>query len=89
MLFNKKYFQISIVHNEGNALHCKVSDVCSCDSWFILNVYAPNYEKERRLFWMDIFYVICKSNINKGVIMGAFNSLLTAEGKSRGLALDQ
>ena len=88
MLFNKKAFQISIVHNEGNALHCKVSHVHSGDSWFILNVYAPNSKMERTVFLMDILDVICKSNINKGVIMGDFNSLLTNEGKSRGLALD-
>ena len=37
---------------------------------------------------MDILDVIPNSNINKGVIMVDFNSLLTNEEKSRGLALD-
>ena len=72
MLFNKKDFQISIVHNEGNALHCKVSHVHTGDSWFVLNVYAPNSKRERSVFWMGIFDVIRNSNINKGVIMGDF-----------------
>ena len=89
MVFKKKALKISIAHNEANSLHCKVSHVHSGDSWFILNVYAPNSKRERRVFWMDILDVICNNNINKCVIMGDFNSLLTDEEKSRGLALDQ
>ena len=87
ILFNKKAFQISIVHNEGNALHCRVSHVHSDNSWFILNVYAPSSKRERRVFWTNIIDVIHKSNINKGAIMGYFNSYISDEGKYEGSTL--
>ena len=70
ILYNKKAFQISTIHNEGNSLLCKVSHAQSGDSWFILNVYAPNVKRERRVFWAKILDVIHNSNINKGVIWG-------------------
>ena len=46
-LFNNKIFNISTIYNEGNALLCKVYHIYSRDTWFILNVYAPNSKWER------------------------------------------
>ena len=41
------------------------------------------------VFWAKILEVININNINKGIIMGDFNSTLSDDDKSRGLALDQ
>lgn len=41
-LFNNKNFKVTSMYNEGNTLLCKMFHMNSNDSWFLLNVYAPN-----------------------------------------------
>ena len=72
MLYNNKAFKLSPIYNVDNALLCKVSYIHNDDSWFILNLYAPNSKRERKAFWAKIFVVITSININKGIIMGEF-----------------
>ena len=73
MLYNNKAYHISTIYDVGNALLCKVSHIHSDDSWFILNLYAPNSKRERKAFWAKIVEVISINNINKGIIMGISN----------------
>ena len=82
MFFNNKAFKISTIYNEGNALLCNVFHIHSRDSWFLLNVYAPNSKRERRDFWDKILCLIQSSNLKKGIIMGDFNTPLSDEEKS-------
>ena len=85
-LYNKKAYQMSTILNEGNALLCKVFHVYSNDSWFLLNVYAPNSKRERREFWEKTLDVIWRTDINKGIIMGDFNTPLSDDEKIGGMA---
>ena len=70
-------------------LLCKVSHIHNDDSWFILNLYTPNSKRERKDFWAKISMVVSIKNINKGIIMGDFNSPLIDDDKCGGLASDQ
>ncbi len=52
-------------------------------------MYAPNSKRERRVFCAKMLDVIKSSNINKGIIMGDFNTPILDDEKSGGLAPDQ
>ena len=80
-LFNYKYFKVTSIYNEGNNLLCKVFYMNSNDSWFLLNVYAPNFKRKRKDYWTKLFSIIQNTNLNKGIIMGYFNSPLSNEEK--------
>ena len=86
ILYNNRAFKLSPIFNVDNALLCKVSHIHSDDSWFILNLYSPNSKRERKAYWDKIYAVIINNNINKGIIMGDFNSPLTDDEKYGGLA---
>lgn len=88
-LFNHKHFQVTTIHNEGNILLCKVFHMYSKDSWFLLNAYTPNTKQERKVYWAKLSSLIQNCNLNKGIIMGDFNTSLFDEEKYGGLALDQ
>ena len=88
-VFKKKDFHIPELLNEGNAFLCKVLHIHISDTWFLLNVYAPNSTRERRVFWENILDVIQSSNINKCIIIWDFNAPLLDDEKLGGLALDQ
>ena len=60
----------------------------SNDYWFLLNVYAPNSKRERKNCWIKFCDMVQNRNLNKGIIIGDFNTLLTDEEKLGGLALD-
>lgn len=51
----------------------------SNDYWFLLSVYAPKSKRERKYYWNKIFDMVYNSNLNKGIIMGDFNTPLTDE----------
>jgi len=48
ILFNNKQFRFTTLYNDGNILFCKVFHMYSSDTWFLLNVYAPNSKRERK-----------------------------------------
>ena len=50
MLYKKGVHKITSIYNAGNAFLCKLSHIHSDDSWFILNLYAPNSKRERNAF---------------------------------------
>ena len=85
-LYNKKAYQLSTIFNEGNAFLCRVFHIYSNDSWFLLNIYAPNFKRDRRNFWDKILDTIQKNDINKGIIMGDFNTPLLDDKKLGGMA---
>ena len=89
ILYNSRAFKLSSIYNADNALLCEVSHIHSNDSWFILNLYAPNSKRERKSFWDKMHVVIINNNVYKGIIMGEFNSPLSNSDKRGGLALDQ
>ena len=68
-LFNNRNFIVSSLYNEGNILLCKVFHRNSNDSWFLLNVYAPNTKRERKDYWTKLCSIIQNSNPYKGIIM--------------------
>ena len=87
-LFNNKQFKFNTFYNDGNIIFCKVFHLYSNDIWFVLNVYAPNSKRERKNYWSKICDMVQTSNINKGNIMGDFNTPLMDEEKLGGLAPD-
>ena len=49
-LYNSRAFKLSTIYNADNALLYEVSHIQSNDSWFILNLYAPNSKRDRKYF---------------------------------------
>ena len=45
-LFNNKHFRCKSEYNDGNILFCRVYHMHSNESWFLLNLYAPNNKRE-------------------------------------------
>ena len=89
MLYNKRVYKMSPIYNANNALLCKVAHIHSDDTWFILNLYAPNSKRERKALWAKISAVITINNIDKRIIMGDLNFPLTDGEKYGGLTPDQ
>lgn len=87
-LFNNKQFRFEIEYNDGNILFCRVFHMYSNESWFLLNLYAPNNKRERKNYWSKVGELVQTSNLKKGIIMGDFNTLLVDEEKKGSLALD-
>ena len=46
-LYNTKKFKIHTMHNDDNIFFRKVIHIFSNESWFLLNIYAPNKKRER------------------------------------------
>ena len=49
-LFNTKHFRVESIFNEGNILFCKVLHIHSNETWFLLNLYAPNNKRDRKVY---------------------------------------
>ena len=50
ILYTNRAYKLSPIFNVDNTLLCKVSHIHSDDSWFILNLYAPNSKRERKAY---------------------------------------
>ena len=50
MLYNNRAYKMYPIYDVDNILLCKVSHIHRDDSWFILNLHAPNSKRERKAF---------------------------------------
>ena len=76
-LYDTRAFKLTTLHSSTNSLLCEVFHFQSNESWLILNLYAPNSKKERNFFWTKLLGILFNCNLNKGIIMGDFNSPLS------------
>ena len=47
-LFNNKKFRFETEYNDGNIIFCREFHMYSNESWFLLNIYAPNNKRDRK-----------------------------------------
>ena len=87
-IFNTKIFRVELVFNEGNILLCKVFHYHSNDSWFLLNIYAPNNKRDRNSYYSRAEGLVQNNNMKKGIIMRDFNTPLLDKEKKGGLPQD-
>ena len=46
ILYNAKQFKVNILYNDGNILLGRALHNFTKESWFLMNIYAPNNKKE-------------------------------------------
>ncbi len=88
LLFNDKYFNIVAEYDEDNILFCRVQHLHTNDSWFLVNIYAPNNKRDRKNFWTKVGNMVQDCDIKKGIIMGDFNTPLEDKEKKGGMPPD-
>ena len=86
ILYKSKQFKVNIIYNDGNILLGRTLHNCTKESWFLMNIYAPNNKKQRKCYWHKVEEMVQKLDIKKGIIMGDFNSPLADEEKLGGVA---
>lgn len=85
ILYKAKIYKVKPICNKENILLCVVENLVTKDSWFVLNIYAPNSRREMNAYWSRVLLTVQGCNVNKGIIMGDFNTPLTDQEKSGGL----
>lgn len=88
LLFNDRHFKIEPEFDEDNILFYRFHHLHSNDSWFLLNIYAPNNKRERKNYWSKVGNRVHASDLKKGIILGDFNTPLVDKEKMGGLPLD-
>ena len=88
LLFNDKYFNIVAEYDEDNILFCRVQHLHTNDSWYLVNIYAPNNKRDRKNFWTKVGNMVQDCDIKKGIIMGDFNTPLEDKEKKGGMPPD-
>ena len=53
-LYNSKQFKINTIYNGENILFCMVFHIFYNESWFLMNIYAPNNKRERTNYWSNV-----------------------------------
>lgn len=88
ILYKTKAYEVKPICKKENVLLCVVENQVTNDTWFVLNIYAPNSRREWIVYWRRVLQIVQGCNVNKGIIMGDFNTPLTNHEKFGGLASD-